>query len=156
MDWFFDQCIYDAVSCDFSVSSIINTPQIEPSGLFDKKDKIVYQPSTRSPKWDCSTTIAKKGEMVIPVEIEVIFADGSIINERWDGNGHQKIYNYLSESTIESVYVDPRQIVYLDLDLNNNSKTLKPNTKPLYKYSAKAIHWIQNILQFSSTFIIVR
>ena len=38
----------------------------------------------------------------------------------------------------------------LDLNLNNNSITLDPNKKPLYKYAAKLGHWLQAVSQWTS------
>ena len=156
MNWFFDQCIYDAVSCDFFVSSISNDRFYLNTGLYGDINHLEFKPTKLSDLWKSTVVIEKEGDMIIPVEVNITFSNGTKTREFWNGMGQQKIFEFTQAYPIQSVYIDPKQKVYLDLDLNNNSKTLKPNRKPLFKYSAKAMHWIQSILQISSSFMVTR
>jgi|GEM_PF-6951405 len=88
--------------------------------------------------------------MIIPTEILVTFEDGSTKMEIWDGEGESKFLSYQGDQRVISVHIDPEQKIYLDLDLNNNSKTLQPKKRVLWKYALKAVYWVQNALQSMS------
>lgn len=92
----------------------------------------------------------REGEFEIAVDVLINFADGSTKTVEWGED--EKEFMYISDykSGIVSVHIDPEQKIYLDLNLNNNSLTLDPNRKPLYKYAAKMGHWLQTISQWAS------
>ena len=95
-------------------------------------------------------TAVRDGDFEIDTEVLLTFDDGSTQIINW--NGAQKTLNYISESSqkIISAHIDPEQKIYLDLNLNNNSLTLDPNKKPLYKYATKIGHWMQAVSQWTS------
>ena len=92
----------------------------------------------------------RKGDFEIDTDVLVTFSDGSFEWVSWSGADRTFSYTSKSDRDIVSAHIDPEQKIYLDLDLNNNSLTLKPNTKPLYKYAAKMGHWFQAISQWTS------
>ena len=61
-----------------------------------------------------------------------------------------KVFEFAKGARVLSAQIDPMQKISLDVDLNNNSMTLQPATTSLWKYAAKAIFWIQNLMQTSS------
>ena len=56
-------------------------------------------------------------------------------------------YEFAKKVPIVEVQIDPLQKIYLDIDLNNNSRTLEPNKMGVLKYASRAIFWVQNIFQ---------
>ena len=81
------------------------------------------------------------------MEILVTFEDGSTQTQHWSGVEGIKIFEFRGGAKVVSAQIDPMQKIGLDVDLNNNSMTLKPQTAPLWNYTAKALFWIQNLLQ---------
>jgi hypothetical protein len=94
--------------------------------------------------------LARKGDWVFPVEVLVTFEDGTSETLHWSGEEGQKIFEFSGKSKIVSAQIDPQQKMSLDLDLNNNSLTLKPDETSMWKYAMKAIFWVQNLFQMLS------
>ncbi|HLL93717.1 MAG TPA: hypothetical protein VK404_01975, partial [Spirosoma sp.] len=44
--------------------------------------------------------------------------------------------------------VDPKQKIYMDTNLNNNSLTLEPSSAPSAKYATKFLFWVENWMQW--------
>ena len=64
------------------------------------------------------------GEAVFPVEVLVRFSDGSTARERWDGRDRWKLFTYDRPAAAVSAEVDPNQVLVLDVNRTNNSRTL--------------------------------
>ncbi len=124
MDKFLDQVLHTTHSIDFRVIDV---------------------------NQESSTILAERiGDFEIDTEVHIIFSNGSEERVTWDGSDKKFNYTFKPENKVVSVHIDPEQKIYLDLDLNNNSLTLDPNTKPLYKYAAKIGHWLQAVSQWTS------
>ena len=153
LNWLFSQVLYNTVVCDYKVTSISNEVIKEGVGVFDDGSAKTYKEGVKAPHFTSTVVCENLGTMVFPLEVEFTFEDGSVKSEMWDGKDVLKNFVFESPSRLISAHIDPQKKIYLDLDFNNNSLTLKPNNKPSYKYTAKAIHWLQNILQLSSFFM---
>ena len=118
---FFEQTVYEATFVDFRVDQI--------------------NPETNS------FTVIREGDLVIPVEVKVIFQDESEQILGWDAQMQQWTKSFPSTKKIKSVHIDPDGKIPLDLDINNNSRTLRKNHWVNKKYVAKIMFWVQNTLQ---------
>ena len=153
-DWLFKGVIQGTDVCDYAVSEINNIENYSPHGLFDDgKNGLVFKKGEPMGEFTASVTLHRLGELVFPVEVELRFEDGSVKVENWDGQLRTKIFSYQSKSKIESVHIDPKQKISLDIDLNNNNMTLKPQTTVLWKYTLKAVFWMQNLMQTVGFFV---
>ncbi len=153
-DWLFKALIQGTDVCDYAVSEINNLENYSPHGLFDDgKGGFVFKQGELTGDFTASVTLHRLGELVFPLEVEIRFEDGTVKLENWDGQLRTKIFTYQSKSKIESVHIDPKQKISLDIDLNNNSLTLKPQTTVLWKYTMKAVFWMQNMMQTVSFLI---
>ncbi len=147
-DWLFKGVIAGTDVCDYAVAQIDNLGNYSAHGLFDDgKGGFEFKNGQSTEDFTASVTLHRLGEMVFPVEVQFNFEDGSIKMEQWDGKARTKIFEYQSKSKIESVHIDPKQKISLDIDLNNNSLTLKPSDTVLWKYTLKAVFWLQNTMQ---------
>jgi len=154
MNWFFDQCLYETVVCDYEVASISNSIYSSGQGLYGVEPKeFTFKEGKRNDYFNSQVKMYQRGDMIIPTEILVNFDDGSTEMEYWDGVGKSKFLYYQGNRQIVSVHIDPEQKIYLDLDLNNNSMTLEKETTVLWKYALKAVYWVQNALQSMSWLI---
>lgn len=115
-DWYFEQVLYKAPDYDYAVSEIKGN--------------------------NCK--IERLGEMVIPTEILIKFADGQEELIAWNGESKTKTYKF--KKAINSVIIDPKNKILLDLNLNNNSQTIKQSSLTFTKYALKMMFWLQNML----------
>jgi hypothetical protein len=144
----FKQCIYTTDVCDYAVGNIVNTKMAEPTGLFDDgKGGYQFKKGTMTDQFQSEVILYRQGDMIFPVEVEITFAGGSKIVEKWDGSDRRKVFEYSGSQRVISAHIDPQQKILLDLDLNNNSMTLEPKKSPLVRYATRAVFWIQNVLQ---------
>jgi hypothetical protein len=147
----FKQCLYTTDICDYMVSEIVNNIKSTPTGLFDAANgHFTFEKGKKTDQYYSEVILYRKGDMIFPQEIEIVFDNGDTIREQWDGSDRRKAFVYEGKHKVISAHIDPQQKILLDLDLNNNSLTLEPKTSPLVRYATRAVYWIQNILQTAS------
>lgn len=144
----FETSIYGAKVLDYAVTGISQQPVFPPQGVFgDDMAGFTYKDGHEGSYILTKVEVQRKGEWVFPVEILVTFEDGSTQTLHWSGEEGMKIFEFTGPGKVLSAQIDPGHKIGLDVDWNNNSMTLKPETAPLWKYAAKAIFWIQNLMQ---------
>ncbi len=140
--------IYGSLLLDYSVIGISSEKLPEPQGIFGQNpDVFEYKTGGESPKWLSSIQLSRNGDWIVPVEVVVIFEDGKKESFIWDGKEGIKIIKFTHNHKVISAYIDPNQKISLDINLNNNSMTLKPERVSLWKYALKGFFWVQNLLQ---------
>ena len=150
LNWFFEQCLHQTGVCDYAIGAINNDQWTRELGLFGDGDNKIYYEGKLMDKYSSSIRLERRGDLIFPVDIEVTFEDGHQITTTWSGEERVKILHYETPYKVISAHIDPERKIYLDLDFNNNSKTLIPNKKPCLKYTSKTVQWLQNILQLAS------
>jgi hypothetical protein len=96
LNWFFDEWLYTAKSCDYKVEKVDNKKVI----------------------------IAKNGNASMPVETKLEFKQGRQIIDYWDGRGDTRTIDIPKGSNLKSVYVDFENKI-LDFDRVNNQHPAK-------------------------------
>jgi hypothetical protein len=151
LDWYFDQTLFSAATCDYQLSSIRNQPIPRLHGLIDSAGQKIFATapvgSSDSTIYKIVVAVTRVGELRLPVDVLVRFKDGREVREFWDGRGSYKEFVYRDMSPVVWAKVDPDQKILLDRNLNNNSRTIDPPTLPVWKYTAKVLFWYQNLLQ---------
>ncbi len=123
--------IYGTGTVDFKVARVKNERRSEPEGYDllkapptlmvvskkDKKDK--GKPKDAKGTYDSTVTVQRKGDLVLPVEVRVTFADKTSKVESWDGQGRYKVWIY-GGPKVTQVEVDPEGKIPLDLQRLNN------------------------------------
>src|ERR1700733_14590895 len=126
--WYFNQAIYGTQVLDYAVLKIDSFPVnwYEEQKKAQKKDdkNTVY----RSTVW-----LQRKGEFVMPVEVQINFDDGEKIREHWDGQSRWTKFSYEKKAKVESAEVDPDHTIQIDRDNFDNSYTQEENKKPVHK-----------------------
>jgi hypothetical protein len=139
--WYFNQAVYGTQVLDYEVMKIDSTPvDWYKEHLKEKKGETEYINNV----W-----IRRKGELVIPVDVEVRFDNGSKVREHWDGRDRWVRYTYQKKAKIESVEVDPDHKIQFDRNNFNNSRTAEANGAPARKV---ANYWTF-ISQFFAQFL---
>ena len=91
--------------------------------------------STKRGKFYHRITVENKGGLVLPIELEVEYADGTksrikLPAEAWRNNELSHEYGFFSDKEISKVTVDPDQ-GYADVDRSNNTFTKPPLPRPI-------------------------
>ncbi len=126
--WYFNQAIYGSPVMDYKVLRIESFPvnwYEEKKSAFQKEDKnTVY----RSFVW-----LQRKGDFVMPVDVEVKFENGEKVREHWDGVSRWTRFTYEKKTKVESAEIDPDHTIQIDRNDFNNSYTAEANGKPARK-----------------------
>ena len=105
LKWFFNEWLQTSKYCDYSVDHV-------------HKNKI---------------TVAKRGGITMPVEIQIKYRDKSEETVQWDGRENGKEIEVKPFQKIQEVTVDPRKEL-LDIDRTNNFWPRKIRVKPVPLY----------------------
>ena len=125
LNWFFDQVLFGDRVCDYKLARIAN-----------------YADGTAAVRVD------RLGDMQLPIELLVRTENGREQTLRWDGKDKTHTFTISGKSRIVQATADPKQKLYMDVDLNNNSRAVNPSSAPTGKYAGKFLFWIQNTMQW--------
>ncbi len=154
LDWFFDQFLYGTARVDYGVRRITNMPARDKGGFFDRGDGKAYRESQPIPDMYHSVVqLERAGDGIIPVEVLIRFDNGDEILESWDGKDRTRDLIYDKPVRVVSAIIDPGNKILLDGNFLNNSFTIKPKTGFAWKWAARFLFLIQNLMQSLSLFI---
>jgi Peptidase family M1 domain len=153
MNWFFDQVIYGTSLCDFEVHDIVNEGVTAPHGILGPTNECTHEQNPQQDYYKSSAILHRLQEMMLPVDVQINFDDGSTVMESWDGRDRMKTFSYEGSKQIVSVMIDPERKIYLDKNFSNNSLTVAPQRTGIRKYTAQWLLWIQNAMQTISIFM---
>jgi len=94
----------------------------------------------------CEVTVSRLGQLSLPVEIEVTFADGSRVRESWDGKQAQRTYVYNGPAYVTCVEVDPDRRLLLDVSPHNNSLTHQPQVGSLVRIFSQWLYAVEHLV----------
>lgn len=84
------------------------------------------------------------------LKVKVVFEDGSEEIRCWDGRARWSRMTFIKPSKARLAQIDPETVWLIDSNLANNSYLIKPVKKPLFKFAAKFLFLVQNILQLAA------
>ncbi|RIV22576.1 M1 family peptidase [Fibrisoma montanum] len=128
MNWFFDQVLYGDNVIDYELTDIRNR--------------------IRNGEQQATITVQRLGDGHMPVDVRVHFDDGKELMLFWDGKARQRTFTLNEKAKVVWAHIDPKQKIFMDVDLNNNSLTLKPSAAPAAKFAAKFLFWVENWMQW--------
>ncbi len=150
----FETAVYGTAVLDYAVTQISNESLPAAQGVFgNNATGLSYRDGSGPQPLLSKVEVQRKGDLVFPVELLVTFEDGSTQTLYWPGGEGRHVFEFSGPAKVISAQIDPQYKIALDTDLNNNSLTLQPGTAPLWKYAAKAVFWIQNLLQTVSLLV---
>jgi hypothetical protein len=136
--WYFNQAVYGTQVLDYEVLSANSYPidwfeekKKDKKGGKDAKDSdTIYQ---------SYVTVHRKGDFVMPIEVEVKFDNNEKVREHWDGQSRWTRFSYQKKAKVISAEIDPDHTIHIDRDNFNNSLLVEPNPKPTHKLST---YWL--------------
>jgi hypothetical protein len=156
MNWYFDQILSGTDVCDYELTSIKIIEHYPVLGVIDEEGKKVkvHRQEGEKPNalYESIVLVSRLGEVKMPVDVLVRFDDGKEVRETWDGQDRWKQLIYTGTAQVVSATVDPDNTIVLDINMNNNSKTVQPSSLPFWKYTTKFMTLVQAILQSALLF----
>jgi len=138
LGWYFQQALYGTNVLDYEVLDIrsdradwyAKSPPEEKKGVRTYRDTVL---------------VHRKGDFVMPVEVEIKFDNGERTLEKWDGRDRWVRFSYLKKAKVVSAEIDPQHTVPLDTNFFNNSQTAEASGRATWKL---AVYW-QFVVQFA-------
>lgn len=128
LSWFFNQVLFETEVVDNSVVSIRNR---------EFKDH----------KYFVEIIFSRKGAVKIPVDLKINLENGAEINDSWDCNERWIKKTYICDAPAVSAIIDPYNKITLDVNTFNNNLTIQGDYKPVLKWAAQWLFWMQTLLQ---------
>jgi hypothetical protein len=127
------RALFERASVDYAVREFSSVRAAAPAGVFDTKSgRETVNPETNEDddRWIGRAVVVRRGELELPVDIELVTADGRRTRRHWDGRGAWTAIDYTGTSRLISVWVDPQCKIALDDNLLDNAKSLEPAGAP--------------------------
>ena len=132
LSWYYNQAVYGTCLLDYEVLRI-RSDRIDwylKNPPPDKKGQTLYRDTV---------LVHRKGDFIMPVEVQMKFDNGEIVHEKWDGRDRWIRWSYDKRARIVSAEIDPDHKVGLDQDFFNNSRTAAANRAATRKI---ATYWL--------------
>ncbi len=152
MSWFLDQFVYGSGKLDYAVGEIKNKEKRIPKGWIDGQYSEHKGRKDEEPVYQTEVLVRRLGEVKIPVDVCVVFEDGSETREQWDGQYRWKRFTYEGPAKVKSAVVDPDYKLVIDVNRTNNSKTIKPNRLAPWKWISNWMLWLQHAMEVFTVF----
>jgi hypothetical protein len=129
LDWFFDQFLHSPDKLDYAIGSLRSREIKEPEGIFEGELKTLSEDKEQDKQKSHKNevVVVRKGELIFPQEVLIIFEDGEEIREKWDGKDRWTRFTYYKPVELRSAQLDPEGKIPLDINHLNNSLTRKPD-----------------------------
>jgi len=139
--WYFNQAVDGTQVMDFQVYKVSSVPvEWYKEDFKEKKGETEYVDNV----W-----VRRKGEFVIPVDVEIKFDNGERVREHWDAQDRWVRYQYQKKAKVESAEVDPDHKLLFNRDNFKSSYLAKAETAP----ANKLVHYWEFIGQFCAQFV---
>ena len=148
MHWFFDQVLFGTDVCDYKVANITNQRMGKGWGIYESKTEVQNPRDSENADslYYSRVILHRLGGMKLPLEVLVHFEDGTEKIEYWDGRSSTHEFVYRSPQKVAWAKIDPEYKIEMDVNYNNNSYTVEPQTTPLRKYAAKFMLLVQHVM----------
>lgn len=152
MSWFLDQFVYGSGKLDYAIDRITSERIIQQEGWFGG-GYIDGSPKNRETEaYESEVLVRRLGEVKLPIEVLVVFEDGSEFLENWDGQYRWKKFTYAGPARIARAVVDPEFKLVIDINRTNNSMTQKSNKTAPIKWTSRWLLWLQHAMEFFTVF----
>lgn len=144
--WFFDQALRSDAEADWSVLAVHQYGGNAAEGFDWSGSSWEPRPSSSDGQqdsgWTVDVDLARRGEMVGPVEVELSFDDGSRELRTWDGRDRWVRWSIPSQHRLEQVIVDPDGVWALEVRRADNYW----RSADLQSGSSRVGWWLRSIL----------
>jgi hypothetical protein len=147
LTWYFDQVHGGTETFDYAVQQVTSRP-LRDRGFTDRDPETTFEdPLDDRGLTRTTVTVRREGDGVFPVDVLVVFDDGEMVREHWDGRARWRVYTYEREARAARVHVDPDRVLLLDVDATNNSWAAAPRARAAAtKWTLRWMVWLQDLM----------
>lgn len=153
LDWFLNPALHGAGSAaDLQVRSIHCRTKREPQGVFGRgadRKLVDTEPPDGAPHI-CDILVENLGRVAVPVDVEIAFADGKRVRQRWDDRGagpRWKRFEIEHPEPVVEVVIDPDGAVPLDDGGMRRGMRVAPDGAASARAANHAQAWTQAAMQ---------
>jgi hypothetical protein len=148
----FGQLLTGSGLLDYAVDSVSMARRAEPIGVFGEGGgRRLVEHAADLPGFESEVVVRRLGEVRLPIEVELAFADGRAERVGWDGEERWVRFRVQGPRLL-SAEVDPDEVLVLDANRLNNSLRTEPDRRASRRWGQAARFWIQNLLETFATF----
>jgi hypothetical protein len=134
---------------DYAIEQTGSRRTHPPAGMFDRggKRETVALDRTSSSAWEGSILVVRRGNLRVPIEIELVAEDGTRTRVPWDGEATSTRIPYSGASPLRAAVVDPDHANLLDQHPENNWATAisyAPAGAP--RVFERAVYWTETLV----------
>jgi hypothetical protein len=128
---------------DYVVRELQTAPERTPGGVFDRESgrTTVAAAGAAGNHFRGRVVVFRHGEIELPVDVELVDADGERTRVHWDGRGTHRVVDFRGDAPLAFARVDPEHRVLLDDDLMNNGVAVE--TEPPLRVFERALYWAE-------------
>jgi|CXWL01.1.fsa_nt_gi hypothetical protein len=157
---FFHQVFELPGHLDYEVASLSSRRVAEPRGRLLRDGELVTVTEEDAAKredeldekdegrsWKSEVLVRRRGEIALPVEIELTFEDGPAERISWDGATRWKRIEVVRPKRLLSACVDPDDHLVLDVNRLNNARRLEGDSRVASSWGLRFLGVVQQALQ---------
>jgi hypothetical protein len=156
LDRFFEEAIESPGFLDYEVASVRTERRAPPRGILeDGAAATASQPahdgeggSGEEEQWRSVARLHRRGEVVLPVEVELRFEGAPSERRHWDGRDRWVEYEVTGPHPLLAAVIDPDERLVLDVNRLNNSRRVQPDGRTAAYWGARWTFWLQVALSF--------
>ncbi len=157
---FFTTLVEQTGLVDYEVSSVKSAKASEPRGVIErqgkretvledaaeKQEKAADEKKTRL--YESTVMVRRRGEVVLPVDVELVFEGVPPERRTWDGRERWIRYEFSRKERLLSARVDPDGKLPLDVSALNNARRVDGDSRAAVHWGARWMFWVQHGLAF--------
>jgi hypothetical protein len=139
--------LFDKGWVDYAIDGVWSERSRTAAGVFDGTGGRETVAGKEDGAWEGGVLVRRRGTLVFPVDVDLVFSDGSRKRERWDGTGDSKRFNWQGPKELRGALVDPDDRVLVDANLENNHGAPPGNRSAASRSLERAVYWVQMAMQ---------
>jgi hypothetical protein len=93
--------------------------------------------------------VRRRGEVVLPVEVELQFEGAPPQRRQWDGEERWVRYEMTGPHRLVAAIVDPDDRLVLDVNRLNNARRVRPDHGTAAYWGMRWTFWLQTVLSLA-------
>jgi hypothetical protein len=151
LDWFFEETIETPGFLDYEVASVRTERRRPPRGILeDGAAAAVSVPpdgdedaAGEGESWRSVVRVRRRGEVVLPVEVELQLEGAPPERRHWDGRDRLANFEVTRPYPLRGAVVAPGERLVLDVNRLNNSRRVRSDGRTAAYWGARGTFWLQ-------------